>query len=80
MDKEWKKNIMDVKREGDRIKVFKFGVEQDTINVISSYAPHVGSAEHLKVQFWEDFEDLLQDIPQGEKLFQGGGLNGHVGA
>ncbi|RZC29036.1 Craniofacial development protein 2 [Glycine soja] len=43
VDKEWKKDVVDVK-------------------------------------FWEDLEGVLQDIPQGEKVFLGGDLNGHVGS
>ncbi|KAL5147286.1 LINE-1 retrotransposable element ORF2 protein [Glycine soja] len=40
----------------------------------------VGLAEHFKVKFWEDLEGVLHDIPQGEKVFLGGDLNGHVGS
>ncbi|KAL5134814.1 Craniofacial development protein 2 [Glycine soja] len=40
----------------------------------------VGLAEHFKVKFWEDLEGVLRDIPQGEKVFLGGDLNGHVGS
>lgn len=78
MDKEWKKDIVDVKRVGDRIIALNFVVEQDTFNVISAYTPQVGLAENLKVKFWEELEGLLQDIPQREKRFLGEGLNGHV--
>ena len=39
VDKEWKKDIVDVKRIGDRIIALKIVVEQDTFNVISTYAP-----------------------------------------
>ena len=46
VDKEWKKDIVDVKRIGDRIISLKFVVEQDTFNVISAYAPQVGLEEH----------------------------------
>ncbi|KAL5153826.1 LINE-1 retrotransposable element ORF2 protein [Glycine soja] len=46
----------------------------------NGYAPQVGLAEHFKVKFWEDLEGVLQDIPQGEKVFLGGDLNGHVGS
>ena len=53
---------------------------QDTFNIISAYAPHVGLKEHLKVKFSKDLEGLLQDILQGEKIFLGGDLNGHVGS
>ncbi|KAH1193222.1 Craniofacial development protein 2 [Glycine max] len=80
VDKEWKKDVVDVKRVGDRIIALKLVVGQDTFNVISGYAPQVGLAEHFKVKFWEDLEGVLQDIPQGEKVFLGGDLNGHVGS
>ena len=81
VDKEWKKDIVDVKRIGDRIIALKFVVEQNTFNVISAYAPpQVGLEEHLKVKFWEELEGLIQDIPLGEKIFLGGDLNGHVGS
>ncbi|KAL5191016.1 Craniofacial development protein 2 [Glycine soja] len=80
VDKEWKKDVVDVRRVGDRIIVLKLVVGQDTFNVISGYAPQVGLAEHFKVKFWEDLEGVLQDIPQGEKVFLGGDLNGHVGS
>lgn len=65
MDKEQKKDIMDMKRVGDRIVALKLVVKQDTFNVISAYAPQIGLEEHLKVKFWEDLEGLLQDVPQG---------------
>ncbi|KAL5128566.1 Craniofacial development protein 2 [Glycine soja] len=80
VDKEWKKDVVDVRRVEDRIIVLKLVVGQDTFNVISGYAPQVGLAEHFKVKFWEDLEGVLQDIPQGEKVFLGGDLNGHVGS
>ncbi|KAL5146330.1 Craniofacial development protein 2 [Glycine soja] len=80
VDKEWKKDVVDVRRVGDRIIALKLVVGQDTFNVISGYAPQFGLAEHFKVKFWKDLEGVLQDIPQGEKVFLGGDLNGHVGS
>ncbi|KAH1233397.1 Craniofacial development protein 2 [Glycine max] len=71
VDKEWKKDVVDVRRVGDRIIALKLVVGQDTFNVISGYAPQVGLAEHFKVKFWEDLEG---------KVFLGGDLNGHVGS
>ncbi|KAL5189467.1 Enoyl-CoA hydratase 2, peroxisomal [Glycine soja] len=67
VDKEWKKDVVDVRRVGDRIIALKLVVGQDTFNVISGYAP-------------QDLEGVLQDIPQGKKVFLGGDLNGHVGS
>ena len=59
VDKEWKKDVVDVRRVGDRIIALKLVVGQDTFNVISGYAPQVGLAEHFKVKFWEDLEGVL---------------------
>ena len=52
-----------MKRVGDRIIDLKFIVEQDAFNVITAYAPQVVSVEYLKVNFLEDLEDSLKDIP-----------------
>lgn len=78
MDNEWKKDVVDFKRIGDRIISLKFIVEQDTLNVISAYAPQVGLEKHLKVKFWEELEGLIQDIPSGGKIFVGWDSHGHV--
>jgi len=51
VNKEWKKDFVDVKRMRDRIIFSKFVVEQDTFNVVSAYTPQVGLEEHLKLSF-----------------------------
>nr|ACN78483.1 putative endonuclease/exonuclease/phosphatase [Arachis hypogaea] len=76
---DWKKDIVDVKRMGDRIISIKFVVERGIFHVISTYAPQVGSDEQHKIRFWKDLESLVQDIPSEDKIFLGGDLNGHVG-
>jgi len=62
VDKDWKKDIMDVKRIENRTIALKFVVEQDTFNVIRAYAPWVGIEECLKVKFWEELEGFIQNI------------------
>ena len=42
VDKYGKKEVVEVKKLGDRIIVLKFVVERDIFNVISAYAPLVG--------------------------------------
>ena len=79
VDEEWKKNVVAINRIGDRIISLKMAVEEETINVISAYAPQVGAESHMKEQFWEELEALIQGIPILEKVFIGGDLNGHVG-
>lgn len=41
MHRDWKKDIIDVKRVCESIALI-FIVEQDTFNVISAYTPYVG--------------------------------------
>ncbi|XP_057744887.1 uncharacterized protein LOC130962732 [Arachis stenosperma] len=63
VDKQWKKDIVDVKRVDDWIISTKLVVEAVTFRVISAYAPQVSSDEQHKIRFWEDLESLVQDIP-----------------
>ena len=78
VDEEWKKNVVEINRIGDRIISLKMVVGEETINVISAYARQVGAESQIKEQFWEEFEALIQGIPILEKVFIGGDLNGHV--
>ncbi|KAH1191322.1 tRNA pseudouridine(38/39) synthase [Glycine max] len=69
VDKEWKKDVVDVRRVGDRIIVLKLVVGQDTFNVISGYAPQVGLAEHFKVA--RGFEGVHGGFGLGEMNGEG---------
>ena len=66
-------------RIGDRLISIKILVEEEAINIISAYAPQVGTELHIKEQFWDELEEMIQRIPINEKVFIGGDLNGHVG-
>ncbi|XP_054785632.1 uncharacterized protein LOC129292133 [Prosopis cineraria] len=79
IDKEWKKNVVEVSRIGDRIISLKMIIGRETVNIVSAYAPQVGTEASLKELFWEDLEGLIRHIPQSEKIFIGGDFNGHVG-
>ncbi|KAL5144498.1 Craniofacial development protein 2 [Glycine soja] len=48
VDKEWKKDVVDVRRVRDRIIALKLVVRHDTFNVISGYAPQVAWLEVLR--------------------------------
>ena len=41
--------------------------------------PQAGCDEEEKDRFWEQIEDMMVKIPQGEGVWIGGDLNGHVG-
>jgi hypothetical protein len=57
----------------------KMVVGDEVLNVISAYAPQVGSAASSKQEFWKDLEEVVEHVPIGEKLVIGRDLNGHVG-
>ena len=39
--------------------------------MICVYAPQVGLTNNTKKVFWEELEEVLQSVPQNEKLFMG---------
>ncbi|RDX95057.1 hypothetical protein CR513_22465, partial [Mucuna pruriens] len=55
-------------------------VAQETISIISAYAPQVRSRSLAKEKFWKDLEGLIQGVPQEEKILLGGDLNKYVGS
>ena len=70
--------VIDVRRKGDRILLIKLILGDEAVNVISAYAPQLGS-DASKQQFWEDLDIVMQGIPVEEKIFIGGDFNGHIG-
>lgn len=52
---------------------------EDTINIISVYAPQIGLEKSIKKKFWKDMDEVIKGIPNEEKIFFGGDLNGYVG-
>ncbi|GKD74429.1 craniofacial development protein 2, partial [Tanacetum coccineum] len=54
--------------------------EEETINVISAYAPQVGLGEAEKKNFWDSLDDLVRECSTTQQLFIAGDLNGHIGA
>ncbi|PKA59552.1 hypothetical protein AXF42_Ash018019 [Apostasia shenzhenica] len=80
LDKSLKDHVVEVKRNCDRIMALKIIINGMIINIVSVYAPQVGLDASIKENFWNDLEELIQEIPQEEKLFIGGDLNGHVGS
>ncbi|PKU68951.1 ataxia telangiectasia mutated family protein [Dendrobium catenatum] len=79
IDKSLKDNVIKINRIGDRIIALKIVVDDKIVNIISAYAPQVGLDMSSKLNFWNDLEELIQNIPLEERVFIGGDLNGHVG-
>jgi hypothetical protein len=79
LDKSLKDEVVDIKRQGDKIILVKLLVEDLIFNVISAYAPQIGLNESIKRQFWEQLDSLVSSVPISEKLFIGEDFNGHIG-
>ncbi|XP_063381902.1 uncharacterized protein LOC134668350 [Cydia fagiglandana] len=81
LDKHFKTRIINVTRKSDRIMGIKLALDdQQVTNIISVYAPQTGCTEVEKLEFWEDLDDLMHNIPRNELKIIGADLNGHVGA
>jgi hypothetical protein len=48
LDKSLKNEVVDIKRQGDRIILVKLLVRDLVFNVISAYAPQIGLNESVK--------------------------------
>jgi len=48
--------------------------------VVCVYAPQIGLSDEIKREFWDELEDVIQSVPQTERLVVGGDFNGHIGA
>ena len=72
-------DVVEVKRQSDRIIQMKLDYKGCMLNVISAYAPQTGCDEEEKDKFWEEMDNAMVCIPNEERMFIGADLNGHVG-
>ncbi|GJY16757.1 craniofacial development protein 2-like protein [Tanacetum coccineum] len=75
-----KDKVVQVIRISDRIMLVRLVIEEETINVISAYAPQVGLGEAEKKSFWDSLDDLVRECSTTQQLIVAGDLNGHIGA
>ncbi|KAE8684196.1 myosin-J heavy chain-like isoform X2 [Hibiscus syriacus] len=75
-----KENVVEVCRYRDRIMIIKVIIEEEVVNVLSVYAPHVGLGEGEKRCFWDQLDDVLRSISEDQRVFIGGDFNGHIGS
>ncbi|XP_019225944.1 PREDICTED: craniofacial development protein 2-like [Nicotiana attenuata] len=80
VDKDPRKEVVDVRRVNDRLMTIKLVVGGFNLNIISAYAPLAGLDEEIKRRFWKDLDEMVRGIPHTEKLFIGGDFNDHIGA
>ena len=64
--------VLEVLRYSRRIMKLKLMAGGKLMNVVSAYAPQVHEGEKERIQFWEEFEDVVQKVDVFEKLILGG--------
>ena len=73
-----KDSLVGVNTRNDRVMSIKLCFEEKS-NVVCAYAPQVGCGDEEKEEFWEQLEEELSMMLDGERVILGGDLNGHVG-
>jgi len=79
VEKDLTEQVVEVRRKSDRIMSIRLVVGSEIFNVVSVYGPQIGLDEDIKRLFREDLDEVIQNIPQTEKLLIGGDFNGHIG-
>ncbi|MCJ8749471.1 hypothetical protein PDJAM_G00176620 [Pangasius djambal] len=79
LKEEFVRNVLEVKRVSDRVMSLKFEIEGVMLNVVSGYAPQVGCELEEKERFWSELDEVIENIPMGERVVIGADFNGHVG-
>ncbi|MCJ8732717.1 hypothetical protein PDJAM_G00214520 [Pangasius djambal] len=76
---EFVRNVLEVKRVSDRVMSLKLETERVMLNVVSGYVPQVGCDLEEKERFWSELDEVIENIPTGERVVTGADFNGHVG-
>nr|XP_043625404.1 craniofacial development protein 2-like [Erigeron canadensis] len=79
MTERLKDYVVHVERHGDRLMLVRLVIQEETINVISAYAPQSGRGAVEKTTFWDSLNELVRSCPDDQRLVLGGDLNGHIG-
>ncbi|MCJ8736324.1 hypothetical protein PDJAM_G00258360 [Pangasius djambal] len=79
LKEEFGRNVLEVKRVSDRVRSLKLETEGVMLNVVSGYAPQVGCDLEEKERFWSELDEVIENIPTGERVVIGADFNGHVG-
>ena len=76
---EMKNALTEIDRKNDRIMRVKICYSGETVNIISAYAPQVGCTEEEKSCFWNEMNEVRQELEEHERIIVGADFNGHVG-
>ena len=76
---EMKNAVTEINRKNDRIMRVKICYSGETVNIFSAYAPQVGCTEEEKSCFWNEMNEVRQELEEHERIIVGADFNGHVG-
>ena len=79
LKEEYSKRVLEVRRVSDRVVSVKLESEGVILNVVSAYAPQVGCGREEKESFWDELDEVVETIPEQERVVIGADFNGHVG-
>ncbi|KAL1454893.1 hypothetical protein WDU94_009023 [Cyamophila willieti] len=79
LENDLKSKVTSVVRKSDRVMSMKLQLDDMELNILSTYAPQVGCEDEEKDAFWREVEEAVSDIPEDERIFLAGDLNGHIG-
>nr|XP_043620079.1 craniofacial development protein 2-like [Erigeron canadensis] len=63
MTERLKDFVVQVERHGDRLMLVRLVIQEETINVISAYAPESGQGAGEKKNFWDSLDELVRSFP-----------------
>ncbi|KAF7693242.1 hypothetical protein C0J45_16617 [Silurus meridionalis] len=79
LKEKYSKSVVEVKRVSDRRMSVKLVVKGVMINVISAYAPQVGSELEDNEIFWSKLDKIVKSVPRNERVVIGADFSRHVG-
>lgn len=63
LDRNLRELVVEVRWSNNQRMMIKLVIGRLTLNIISAYAPHVGSNEKVKERFWQKLDEVVRDIP-----------------
>ena len=79
VSQKWNDNILALNRVSDRLMSMQLLTKQGRLSVISAYMPQVDCTDQEKDLFWEELDEMLQQIPDTQHIIITGDQNGHIG-
>lgn len=75
----WETNIEDIAYISHRILKVTFLLENNKLHMISVYAPDMGRPEQETDSFYDNLQEVIDELPRDEKVIVLGDLNARIG-